>query len=163
MNTIDLIAEHLEALNLRFRRIDDDDLIQISFTGDNTVYEGTIRTRGALISVIAYNVLVVPRPRLAETIRVVNLLNSQRVMYGAFWVDTERLRVAFELPVAAPDGVTREQIKMAMSGLSQIDDYFPTLGAVVWGGQPAEAAMNPPAPDASAQEADEDPPLDMAV
>jgi hypothetical protein len=165
MNTIDMVAEHLEALNLRFRRYENDELIDVSFNGENTVYVGSIRVRGSLVTVIAYNVLVVPRARLDETIRVVNLLNSQRVGFGAFWVDVNRLRVCFEMPVAAPDGVTQEQISMAMSALSQIDDYYPVLGAVIWGGQTAEDAMSPPAMIESAQQTDEDadPPLDMAV
>jgi hypothetical protein len=167
MNTIDMVAEHLEALNLRFRRFEDDDLIDISFTGDNTVYVGSIRVRGSLVTVYAYNVLVVPRARLEETIRVVNLLNSQRVGFGAFWVDVNRLRVCFEMPIAAPDGVTREQISMAMSALSQIDDYYPVLGAVIWGSQTAEEAMNPPVsaepPVILDQDEDTNPPLDMAV
>lgn len=164
MNTIELVAEHLEALNLRFRHIEEDNLIDISFSGENTVYAGTIRVRGALVTVISHNVLVVPQARLDETIRVANLLNSTRVGLGAFWVDVKRLRVSYELPVLAPDGLTQEQVSMAMSALGQIDEYFPVFGAVVWGGQTAVSAMRGPAPEASAPVAeDEDPPLDMAV
>ena len=128
--------------------------------------------RGSLVTVIAYNVMVVPRPRLEETIRSVNLINSRRTTYGAFWVNTERLRVAFELGIAAPDGLTQEQVSMAMTALGQVDDFYPILGAVIWGGMTAEQAMNPPqaqdedveASDTADEHEDEDgPALDIAV
>jgi hypothetical protein len=158
MSTIEQVAEYLTALSLRFRQPDADAIV-IGFNGENTTYEATIRLRGSLVTVTAYTVAMVPRPRIAETIRVANLLNAHKVSFGCFWVDPDRTRIAFELTVAAPGGPTREQIGMAMAALSQIDDYFPIVASVIWGGRSAEAAMG-----IGSQDADDEPPtLDMAV
>ena len=161
MNTLELVAEHLTSLGLRFRTTEEE-VILIEFSGDNTPYEAAIQARGPMIAVVAHTVSMVPRPRLDETIRVANLLNATKVMVGGFWVDIGRLRVAFELTIVAPDGATRNQIDLAMAALSQIDDCFPILAAVIWGGKTAEAALL--APSTTEQQEEEEPPaLDLAV
>lgn len=157
MSIIALVAEHLTALGLRFRQLDEE-AISIAFTGDNTGYEAFIRARGSLVSVIAPAVAQVPRPRLDEAIRTVNLLNATRVSYGCFWVDPARSRVAFEVTIPAPEGPSQDQVGMAMAALSQIDDSFPALARVLWAGETAEGALAAP-PSAG----DEPPSLDLAV
>ena len=160
MSALDLVAEHLTALGLRFRRADDQAIV-IEFSGDNTPYEAVIQARGPVIAVTAHTVSMVPTARLDETIRIANLLNATRVMFGGFWVDPGRLRVTFELTIAAPDGPTRNQIDLGMAALSQIDTCFPILAAVIWGGRTAETALlglNP-----HEQQDDEPPALDIAV
>ncbi len=158
MRTLERVAEHLTALGLRFRTTDG--VISIGFSGDNTPYEAVIRARGPMAWVVVPTVSMVPRPRLEETIRVVNLLNARKVVFGGFWVDTGRSRVVFELAVAATDGPTRDQVDLAMAALSQVDDCFPMLAAVIWGGTTAEAAL---LATGRGQPGDEPPPLDMAV
>jgi hypothetical protein len=159
MSALEVVAEHLTALGLRFRRTEDQDIL-IEFSGDNTPYTAVIQARGPIVAVTAYTVSMVPSPRLDETIRVANMLNATRVMFGGFWVDAGRMRVAFELSIAAPDGPTRSQIDLGMAALSQIDTCFPILAAVIWGGKTAEVALLA----ASTNEQQEEPPaLDMAV
>ena len=159
MSTLDLIAAHLTALGLRYRSTDDG-LILIEFTGTNTRYEAAIEPCGPLVRVVAPAVSMIPRGRLDETIRVVNLLNATKVVFGGFWVDPGQSRVAFELTLAAPDGPTLVQVDLAMSALTQIDACFPTLAAVIWGGMTAEEALLMPN---AGQPRDEPPALDMAV
>ena len=103
---------------------------------------------------------MVPRPRLEEAIRVANLLNASKLMFGSFWIDPGRRRVAFEVTIAASDAPTREQVDLAMAALSQIDDCFPILAAVIWGGMTAEAAL---LSASTSQQQDEPPALDLAV
>lgn len=159
MRMLDRVAEHLTALGLRFRTTDDG-VILIGFSGDNTPYEAAIEARGPMVWVVVPTVSMVPRPRLEETIRVVNLLNARKVVFGGFWVDTGRSRVAFELAVVATDGPTRDQVDLAMAALSQIDEGFPTLAAVIWGGKTAETAL---LATSMGQPGDEPPALDLAV
>jgi len=159
VNTLERVAEHLTALGLRFRTTDDGMLL-IDFAGDNTLYQAAIESRGPMVWVVAPTVSMIPRPRLEETIRVANLLNARKVMFGGFSVDPGHLRVSFELAIAAPDGPTRDQIDLAMSALSQIDEFFPMLAAVIWGGMTAETALL--AASASLPR-DEPPALDLAV
>ena len=159
MSTLAIVAEHLTALGLRFRATDDD-VILIEFSGDNTVYRAVIEPRGPLVRVVAPTVSMIPRARLDETIRVANLLNARKVLFGGFRVDPDRPRVSFELAIAAPDGPTRDQVDLALSALSQIDEYFPMLAAVIWGGMTAETAL---LTASTSQPRDEPPALDLAV
>ena len=159
MSTLAVVAEHLTALGLRYRTTGDG-VILIGFSGRNTPYEAAIEPRGPLLRVVAPTVSMIPWPRLEETIRVANLLNATKVVLGAFWVDPDRSRVSFELVSMAPDGPTRDQVDLAMSALSQIDECFPVLAAVIWGGSTAEAALLA----AGASLPREEPPaLDLAV
>ena len=159
MSTLDLVAAHLTALGLRYRATDDGVML-IEFTGGNTLYEAAIEPRGPLVRVVVPTVSMIPGPRLDETIRVVNLLNGAKVVFGGFWVDPGRSRVSFELALAAPDGPTLDQVDFAMSALTQIDACYPILAAVIWGGMTAETALLV----ASAREPRDEPPaLDLAI
>src|SRR4051812_34723130 len=117
MTTLDQVAAHLTVRGLRFRR-HGDERIDIGFNGDNVVYEAVITVRGALVSVVAPNVAVVPAARLGEAIRLANRLNATRVALGCFWVHPTRQRLAFEVAIPAPDGPTQDQIRLGMAALS---------------------------------------------
>jgi hypothetical protein len=159
VSTLDRIAAHLTALGLRYRATDDG-LILIAFTGFNTRYEAAIEACGPLVRVVSPAVSMIPGARLDETIRVVNLVNATRVMFGGFWVDPGQARVAFELALAVPDGPTVDQVDLAMSALTQIDACFPILASVIWGGMTAERAL---LSAGARQPPDEPPALDVAV
>ena len=57
-------------------------------------------------------------------------------------------------------GPTRDQIDLGMSALSQIDECFPMLAAVIWGGMTAETAL---LAGTASVPGDEPPALDLAV
>lgn len=162
MTSIDQIADHLTALGLRFRRRDD--RIDVGFDGDNVTYEAAITARPGLVSVLAWSIAVIPEARIDETIRLANLVNATRLSYGTFWVEPDDRRLAFEVPIPAPDGSAMDQVRMAMRVLGAIDVLYPAFARVIWGGMDARSALECAGSESpTAESGPEDPPLDIAV
>jgi hypothetical protein len=163
MNGIDRIAEHLTSGRYRFRQCKGE-RIDIGFDGDNTWYQAVITVRGPMVSVLVQAVIVAPRDRLEETLRLANMLNALRVPYGHFWVHPTERRLAFEVHVPVVDDVSQEQVRRSMVALGAVDYFYPLFARVIWQGMSAEEAMMSESTSNAADEHPEsDPPLDLAV
>jgi hypothetical protein len=140
MNIMDDVANHLEALELRFRRLDEDHIL-LAFGVRNLSYELLIIDREPVLRFVAPSIAVIPQRRLPEVIRAANHLNALLVRWGAFWVDPEDNRLGFELAMPATDEVSRRSISCAVGAVSAVDFFFPVFAKVIWAGMGVEEAL----------------------
>ena len=133
MSVIDQIVEHLTELGLKSMRADEHTVI-LGFAGKQLSYQLAFRHGGPLVSVIAQGLLSVPKPMLAEGMKLANGVNATRLRWGAFWIGPETRSLAFELGFPVEDTVRVFDVAAALGAVaSALDCFYPEFARLVWG------------------------------
>jgi hypothetical protein len=146
MSELDQVATHLQTLGLHFEQLGQE-RIALELVGDNARFQIFILAQDGIVSFVAPGLAIMPEHRVDDAIRLANLLNARRLQLGWFWVEPSQRRLAFEVPVQAPDGVSLEQVRRALSALRAMDFFYPAFARTVWGGMSPLAALGESDPD----------------
>jgi hypothetical protein len=139
----------LDSMGLKYQQLDEL-CVRMGFTAPHTSYEVLLIAGGPLLSLAATAESRLPAGRMDEAVKLANLLNATRIRWGAFWVHPERRNLGFELALPSLNGVTREELGMALGAIA-LNAFWPAFARVAWAGLDAAAAL-----DASAKEIAED-------
>lgn len=154
MNSFEQIAKHLNSLGLHFHTVGNEAIV-LSFSGRNVSLEVSIRVSGPIVSFIATpEVGKIDEKRVLPVILLANRLNAQRMSCGALWIHPESRKINAELAVVAPEGISQEQVKLAIAAVHAADHFFPAFAAVQWGGLSADQAFALPLPSDDDKEED---------
>jgi hypothetical protein len=97
-------------------------------------------------------------------LRLINQLNATRIDWGAFWTRPTDQQLCFDLCLPAVEPPTCDQLRIALSVQTAVDQFYPAFMRVIWGGErtgEALAALNgePPTEERPQDQGD----LDLAV
>jgi len=148
MSRMDSIEEHLTHLALKYRRVDAE-RIHLGFSGPNRTWEVMLLEYGPWFTCSTVNLIQVPERRLLEVLRLINHINATRLVLGSFWIRPADQQLCFDLSVPWGDGLTTEQLDLALRATGAIDHFHPAFMRVIWGAEAAEEALasltaNPP-------------------
>ncbi len=145
VNPVDMI-EHVATLNeWEFERAGDDE-INICVTGmwaDYNVSFSWMEDFEALHLVCAFD-LKVPEQRVAETVRLLSLVNEQ-LLIGHFDLWMKEGAIMFRQALLLNGGAepNSEQLECLLtSALEACERYFQAFQFVVWAGRPAQEALD---------------------
>jgi hypothetical protein len=159
---MDNVEQHLTTLGMNYERLAPE-RIGLGFTGTHRSWRLTITTYGVWLGFFVYDLQQVPERRLPEVLRLINTVNSTRLSWGAFWVRPTDQQLCFDLCLPAVEPPTCNQVHVAVSAQTVVDQLYPAFMRVIWAQSSAEEALAALNDRPSTDEPPEEEELDLAV